>query len=80
MNEYAISVEKIFKNFGNVQALRDVSFKVERKQLFGLIGPDGAGKTTLFRILTTLFLPSSGMAFLEGYHTVKDYKMIRKIV
>ena len=61
-------------------ALRDVSFAVEKGELFGLIGPDGAGKTSLIRILATLLLPDSGKAQVEGYDVVKDYKKIRQLL
>ncbi len=61
-------------------AITNVSFSVESGELFGLIGPDGAGKTTLFRILTTLLLPDSGSATVCGYDTVKQYREIRNIV
>ncbi len=62
---------------GTVQAVRDVSFSVRRGELFGLIGPDGAGKTSIFRMLTTLLLPDAGTASVEGYDVVRDYKAIR---
>lgn len=61
-------------------ALQDISFDVEPGELFGIIGPDGAGKTTLFRILTTLLLPESGSATVDGCDVVKDYKQIRQRV
>ena len=61
-------------------ALRDVSFDVERGELFGIIGPDGAGKTTLFRILTTLMIANNGTASVDGFDVVKDFKEIRKRV
>jgi ABC-2 type transport system ATP-binding protein len=57
-----------------------ISFSVKRGEIFGIIGPDGAGKTTLFRILTTLILANSGTASVDGYDVVKDYKEIRKRV
>lgn len=70
----SIVVKELTKNNGKV------SFEVERGEIFGVIGPDGAGKTTLFRVLTTLLLPDSGEAMVEGYDIVKDYREIRKIV
>lgn len=76
----AISVRHIKKNYGKVAALKDISFEVDKGEIFGVIGPDGAGKTTLFRILTTLILANSGQAFLEGLDVVKDYKKIRHMV
>ena len=65
---------------GKVQALKDISFSVNEGELFGIIGPDGAGKTSLFRILTTLLLPNSGTATVAGFDVVKDYLSIRSIV
>jgi ABC-type multidrug transport system ATPase subunit len=76
----AIVVENISKSFGKVKALKSVSFEVKRNELFGLIGPDGAGKTTLFRLLTTLLNPDEGQASVDGYDIVKDYKKIRQRV
>jgi ABC-2 type transport system ATP-binding protein len=63
-----------------VQALQGLSFSVAPGELFGIIGPDGAGKTSLFRILTTLLLPDGGTASVAGYDVVKDYKAIRQRV
>ncbi len=75
-----IEINNISKNYGLTNALSDVSFSVGEGKLFGLIGPDGAGKSTLFRILTTLLIPNKGKATLLGFDTVKDYKQIRNIV
>ena len=63
-----------------VTALEEISFDVEQGELFGLIGPDGAGKTTLFRLLTTLMIADRGQATVDGFDVVKDYKEIRKRV
>lgn len=76
----AISIENITKKYGNVTALIDVSLEIKEGELFGLIGPDGAGKTTLFRILTTLISPTSGKASVMGYDVVKDIEPIRSNV
>nr|WP_320060086.1 ABC transporter ATP-binding protein [uncultured Bacteroides sp.] len=78
----AIEVENITKSYGKgkIKALRGVSFNVKPGELFGIIGPDGAGKTTLFRLLTTLLLPDSGTATVDGLDVVKDYKAIRQRV
>ena len=73
-------VRHISKSYGAVQALRDVSFSVSKGEVFGLIGPDGAGKTTLFRILCTLLLAVEGTASVDGYDVVKGMKEIRKRV
>ena len=75
-----IKVENISKSFGKVKALDGISFEVKRGELFGLIGPDGAGKTTLFRLLTTLLNPDEGRAEVDGYDIVKDYHAIRERV
>ncbi len=75
-----LSANELVKTYdgGRVQALRGVSFDVEEGEIFGLIGPDGAGKTTLFHILTTLLLADSGTASVDGLDVVKDYKAIRR--
>jgi len=67
-------------NNGEVKAVDDISFSVEKGELFGLIGPDGAGKTSIFRMLTTLLLPDRGNASVNGHDVVKDYKLIREQV
>lgn len=69
-----IVVKNINKSYEEAKALNNISFSVEKGELFGIIGPDGAGKTTLFRILTTLILPDTGTATIEGLDVVKDYK------
>lgn len=71
-------MEGISKSFGGVKALSGVSFAVEPGRLYGLIGPDGAGKTTLERILTTLMLPDSGKATVCGLDCVRDMRQIRR--
>ena len=76
----AIKVENISKSFGKVKALDGISFDVKRGELFGLIGPDGAGKTTLFRVLATLLNPDEGGAEVDGFDIVKDYHAIRERV
>lgn len=75
----AIEVKHIVKTYGKVKALNDVTLSIPEGETFGLIGADGAGKTSLFRILTTLLLPDSGTATVEGLDTVKDYRAIRRI-
>ena len=77
--EKSISVSHLFKRY-EVQALQDVSFDVNRGEIFGLIGPDGAGKTTLFRILTTLLLADEGSATVDGFDVVTGMKAIRRRV
>jgi ABC-2 type transport system ATP-binding protein len=79
-----VVVDNLVKSYGTkknaVTALKGISFAVESGELFGIIGPDGAGKTSLFRILTTLLLADSGQATVDGFDVVKDYKAIRKRV
>jgi ABC-type multidrug transport system ATPase subunit len=74
-----ISLDKITKTYnkGQVVAVKDVSLEIKSGELFGLIGPDGAGKTTIFRILTTLLLADKGTATVNGFDVVKDYAKIR---
>ena len=75
-----VRIEGIFRSYGNVEALQDISLDIHSGELFGLIGPDGAGKTTLFRILTTLLLADKGKATVCGLDVVRDYKKIRTMV
>lgn len=72
-----IKISGVSKVFGEVQALKNVSFEVHPGELFGFIGPDGAGKTTLFRIINTLLVPDEGQAIVLGLDVVKDFKQIR---
>lgn len=76
----SISLKNISKSYGKVKALADISFDVKQGELFGLICPDGAGKTTLFRILTTLLFPDMGEATVANYDIIEDYKAIRSHV
>lgn len=84
MDMKAITVEHIVKTYkvekGTVKALNDISFSVDRGEIFGIVGPDGAGKTSLFRVLTTLLLANSGNAAVDGFDVVKDHKQIRSRV
>ncbi len=76
----SITVSNISKSYKTVKALQDISFTVKEGELFGLIGPDGAGKTTLFRILTTLLIADEGTATVTGFDVVSEYKKIRSSV
>lgn len=76
----SISVKHISKSYKDLKAIEDISFEVNEGELFGLIGPDGAGKTTIFRILTTLLLADEGTAKVAGYDVVNDFKEIRNHV
>ena len=76
----AIEVSHVTKSYGKVRALDDVSFAVGKGEVFGLIGPDGAGKTSMFRILCTLLLPEKGTATVDGYDVVRQMTDIRRRV
>ena len=75
-----VFVHDVSKSFGRVHALSDISLRVHDGELFGIVGPDGAGKTTLFRILVTLLLPEAGSATVLDLDVVKDYREIRRRV
>ena len=77
-----VTVNHIVKTYnkGSVHAVHDISFSVEKGELFGLIGPDGAGKTSIFRILTTLLLADKGDASVNGLNVVRDYRAIRNCI
>ncbi len=74
-----VVVENISKHYATIRALDGISFEVKPGELFGFIGPDGAGKTSLFRILVSLLIPDAGTATVGGYDVVKDYRAIRRI-
>lgn len=76
----SIQVQNISKSYNKIKAVEAISFEVNEGELFGLIGPDGAGKTTIFRILTTLLLANEGLAKVAGFDVVKEYKAIRNSV
>jgi ABC-2 type transport system ATP-binding protein len=75
-----IQVQNISKSYQKNLAVKSITFEVKEGELFGLIGPDGAGKTTLFRVLTTLLLADEGTATVAGFDVVKEYKSIRNVV
>ena len=74
----AIEVNNISKHYGKVEVLNNVSFSVKKGEVFGLIGPDGAGKTSMYRILCSLLLPDNGTAIVDGFDVVQQMKEIRK--
>ncbi len=76
----SIEIKNISKSYGDLKAIDDISFDVKEGELFGLIGPDGAGKTTIFRILTTLLVADEGSATVAGYDVIDDYTSIRNHV
>lgn len=78
-----VTANNLVKTYGKkneILAVGDVSFSVNKGEIFGLIGPDGAGKTSIFRMLTTLLLPDGGGATVNGFDVVKDYRQIRNTV
>lgn len=75
-----VTTTNLTKTYGKTEALRGVSFAVGEGDIYGIIGPDGAGKTTLFRILTTLLTADSGEATVDGFDVVRDYKKIRRLI
>jgi ABC-type multidrug transport system ATPase subunit len=80
MQQPAVVAKDLTKSYKGQLALKKVGFQIENGELFGFIGPDGAGKTTLFHLLTTLLIPDTGSATVRGFDTVADYAAIRKIV
>lgn len=74
----AIEIDGLRKSYGGIKALDKIDLTVESGEMFGLIGPDGAGKSTLYRILATLLSPDSGRVSMFGLDIVKDYKILRK--
>ena len=79
-NITSIIVDRVSKSYGSIKAVSNASIKIDEGCLFGLIGPDGAGKTTLFRMITTLLLCDEGNITVFGYDTLKDYKRIRQFI
>ena len=76
----SVIIENLSKSYGEVPAVDDISLSIDTGEIFGFIGPDGAGKTTLFRMLTTLLIPDKGKATVEGFDIVKEFKKIRSLV
>lgn len=77
---YSVHINQVSKSYNGHKALDGISLSIEKGELFGFIGPDGAGKTSLFRILTTLLIPDQGYATVEGLDTVRDFREIRRII
>ncbi|MCD6490449.1 MAG: ABC transporter ATP-binding protein [Thermodesulfobacterium sp.] len=75
-----IEVENLSKSYGKIQAVKEVSFKVKKGEVFGLIGPDGAGKTSIIQILTGVLTPTSGKAFINGIDVTKEPERIKSII
>ncbi|MBN2834998.1 MAG: ATP-binding cassette domain-containing protein, partial [Candidatus Delongbacteria bacterium] len=76
----SIEIKNISKSYGDITAIDKLSFDVNKGEIFGLIGPDGSGKTSIFRILTTVTLPDKGKAFVQGLNVSTDFKKIRKLI
>ena len=75
-----LKIDNISKSFNTLKALQNIDFEVNEGELFGLVGPDGAGKTTLFNVLVTLTRPDEGKAFVGGFDVEKDYRKIKEII
>lgn len=75
-----INIQSISKSFGETRALDNISIEIPEKCIFGFIGPDGAGKTTLFRLITTLMIPDEGIIQIGGLDSVRDYRTIRRFI
>jgi len=75
-----IRFDQVVKRYGNTTAVDRATFTVERGELFGLIGPDGAGKSSIMRMLVTLLLPDDGTITLDGHNVVADYRFVRRNV
>lgn len=80
MNSTIVTCRGLTRKYGDIQALSEISLDIEPGEIFGLIGPDGGGKTTLFRILATLILADSGTASVLGYDVIRDFKSIRRSI
>ncbi len=80
MARFAVTTHDIKKHYGKVEALRGINIEVRKGEIFGLIGADGSGKTSLFRILTTLIMPDSGTATVDGLDIIKNFWHIRKLI
>ena len=80
MNDPIVECRSISKKYGEIPALVKFDLDISEGEVFGMIGPDGAGKTTLFRILSTLILPDTGRATVLGHDVIKDYRYIRKSI
>jgi ABC-type multidrug transport system ATPase subunit len=80
MSVQPVIAEDLGKKYGPITAIQHISFSVEKGEIFGVIGPDGAGKSTMIRIIATLLLPGEGKALVNGLDVVKDYKQIRKMI
>jgi len=77
---FSVTAKNLKKSYGSTIAIENISFEINNNELFGFIGPDGAGKTTLFRILTSLLIPDEGKAEILGFDIIKNYKELRQIL
>ncbi len=80
MTEYAIEVNNLKKNFGEIQAVKGVSFKVKKREIFAYLGPNGAGKTTTINMLITLLKPTAGTAKVNGYDIITEQDKVRRSI
>jgi ABC-2 type transport system ATP-binding protein len=77
---YEVSIDKLVKQYGDITALKNLTFNVDRSSMYGLIGPDGSGKTTFMRIASCLLMQSSGSVTISGYDSVKSSSKIKRII
>jgi len=75
-----VQYKNVYKSFGDTRALSDISFNIHKNEIFGLIGPDGAGKSTLMRILATLYIPDRGEVFLKNLNVEEKYQKVRELI
>ncbi len=80
MNNPIVECRRLTKKYGEISALENFDLDISQGEVFGIIGPDGAGKTTFFRILSTLVLPDTGQVTVLGHDVIKDYRFIRKSI
>ncbi len=78
MDKTVVSCSDVSKHYGDIEALNNINLEISSGEVFGVIGPDGAGKTSLFRLVASLLIPDSGNISVLGYDTVKDYREIRQ--
>ncbi|MDD3688197.1 MAG: ATP-binding cassette domain-containing protein, partial [Bacteroidales bacterium] len=80
MNDFILSVEKLSKSYGKIDAVKSISFNVKNGEIFALIGPNGAGKSTTLKVITTLLTPTTGKVIVGGFDIIKNPQEIRKMI
>ncbi len=76
----ALEVKNLYKNYGDIQAVKDVSFEIAENEIFGLVGPNGAGKSTVLRVVATILTPTSGQIYVYGQSLIENPQKIREII